>query len=189
MSLPTILHMKGVARGRLTIEYTGRLIPEEVLKTFTEYKEMLNEIKEKGWRYIYIEITGKSLMELEVTDYPCKIIPYGVWAGADAFTLDIDLGRRLPEVRVGEVEQFRINIATKSFPRAVTVDLAKQVITYVEENFWNWKDEWKDDQSRLQPAKEVYEVVKWLIEERKFKLHENYQIEKYQEIKEKFEKY
>jgi hypothetical protein len=188
MSLPTILHVKGVARGKLTLEYSGRLIPEKVLETFPEYKKMLDEIKEKGWRYVYIEISGKSLIDLEISDYPCKVIPYGVWAGPNAFTLDIDLGRKLPELKVGEVEQFRINIASKSYPRIVTVDLAKQVITYIDENFWNWKDEWKDDEQKLQPAREAYEVVKWLVEEKKFKLHEEYRAEKYQEIKEKFDK-
>ncbi len=189
MSLPTIFHLKGKAKGKLTLEYTGKLNPEEVLKTFPEFREALNEIKSKGWRYVYIEITGKSFIELEVADYPCRIIPYGVWAGANAFTLDIDLGRKLPEVKVGEVEQFRINIASKTFPRAATVDLAKKVITYIEEGFWNWRNEWKDDESKLQPAKEVYEIVKWLIEEKKFKLHENYQEARFQELKREIEKY
>ncbi|MEM2004124.1 MAG: hypothetical protein QXQ37_05675 [Nitrososphaerota archaeon] len=185
MSISLIVHQKGIAQGKLTLEFTGRLLPEDVLKFFPNFKTFLDELKEKNWRYVYIQTNGKTIVELDLTNQPSKIIPYGVWSGQGNFTINIDIGSSIPNIKIGAVEEFRINIATKNLPRAATIDLAKNLITYVDESFWNWSDDWKKDESKLPLALEVYDVVKWLVEDKKFTFHENYKSERYQELKEK----
>lgn len=186
MSKSLIIHQKGIAQGKLTLEFTGRVIPEDVLKFFPAFKTFLDEVKEKNWRYVYIQTSGKTVVEFDVTNLPSKIIPYGIWTGQNNFTISIDIGSSIPETKISAVEEFRINIATKNLPRAATVDLAKNIITYIDESFWNWTDEWKTDESKLSLALEVYDVVKWLVEDKKFTLHENYNFERYQELKQNF---
>lgn len=186
MSISLIVHQRGIAQGKLTLEFTGRVLPEDVLKFFPNFKIFLDEIKERNLRYIYIQTNGKTIVEFDVTNQPSKIIPYGVWSGQRSFTINIDVGSNIPNIKIGAVEEFRINIATKNLPRAATVDLAKNLVTYIDESFWNWTDDWKTDESKLSLALEVYDVVKWLVEDKKFTLHENYSLERYQELKEKF---
>lgn len=186
MSKSLIIHQKGIAQGKLSLEFTGRVLPEDVLKFFPDFKTFLEEVKEKNWRYIYIQTSGKTVIEFDIANLPSKIIPYGIWTGQSNFTINIDIGSNIPEPKISAVDEFRINIATKNLPRAATIDLAKNLVTYIDEPFWNWTDEWMSDESKLSLALEVYEVAKWLIEDKKFTLHENYSPEKYQELKEKF---
>ncbi|MBS7654642.1 MAG: hypothetical protein QXO01_03305 [Nitrososphaerota archaeon] len=189
---PTFLitNQKAVANGKLTLEYDGRLTPELVLKNFLEYKSILDEITLKGWKYLYIEMTGKYFVELEFSGQPSRIIPYAAdWFTKGRFSIDVELGKPFPEVKIKEVDEFHINISTKSFPRSVTVELVKQIITYVENTFWDWMDEWMEDKEKLSKAFEVYEVVRWLMEEKKFKLHENLHEERCRGLLQKFREY
>lgn len=187
MNISTIIHQRGFASGKLTLEFSGKIIPEDALNTFPEFKAILNEIKERNWRYVYIQTNGKTVVEFDLSNQPCKIIPYGVWGGPGTFTVDIEMGRNMPDAKIVSVDEFRINVATKNLPRATTVDIARRTITYIDDNFWNWRDEWENDESKLTLALEVYEVVKWLVEDKEFKLHENYSPERYQDLKVKFE--
>ncbi|MEM1677383.1 MAG: hypothetical protein QW095_06065 [Nitrososphaerota archaeon] len=185
-----VIHQKAIAEGKITLKYSGRLTPELALKCAPEYRSILEEIVSKGWRYLYIETMGRYSIELDLSGRPSRIIPYAAdWYVTGRFFIDVELSKPLPELKVEGVDEFRINISTKNFPRAVTVDLAKQVITYIESVFWDWSDEWINDQEKLSNALEVYPVVKWLIEEKKFKLHENLSEERCRELLQKFAEY
>ncbi|MEM2216738.1 MAG: hypothetical protein QXP57_09280 [Nitrososphaerota archaeon] len=176
--------------GKLIMEFVNRLPPTLVLQFFPGYKKLLDEIASKNWKYLYIETFGKYLLELEFQGEACKIIPHSPdWFLKGRFSINVELGKPLPELKVEGVDEFRINISTESFPRAVTIDLVKQVITYIESIFWDWNDEWINDQEKLSKASEVYTVVKWLIEEKKFKLHENLSEERCKELLQKFVRY
>lgn len=188
MILGRILNQKGLANGKLALEFTEILPPEDILKEFPEHKNLLNEIKENGWRYIFIHTYGKSIIEFDISNNPGKIIPYGIWSGEGNFTINIDVGKNVPEPRVKSVNEFRINIAIKNMPRALTIDIAKKTITYIDEVFWNWKDEFTEDEDKRVYAIEIHKALKWLIEEKKFELDKNYPLQKYQELKEKIEK-
>jgi hypothetical protein len=186
MNLGRILNQKGLTAGKLKIEFSGILTPEDVLKENPELKNILNEIKEKGWRYLFIHTSGKTAIEFDISNQPSKIIPYGIWSGEGNYTINIDIGKNISEPKIKSVEEFRINISIKDLPRAVTIDIVKKLITYIDENFWNWKDEWTTDENKLSLATGVYEVVKWLIEEKKFELAENYNKERYTQLLETF---
>lgn len=188
MILGRILNQKGLASGKIALEFTEILPPEEILKEFPEYKNLLNEIKENGWRYIFIHTYGKTAIEFDITNNPGKIIPYGIWSGEGNFTINIDVGKNVPEPRIKSVDEFRINISIKDTPRALTIDIVKKIITYIDEEFWNWKDEFMEDEDKRGRAIEIYKALRWLIEEKKFVLDKSYQQQKYQELKEKIEK-
>ncbi|MEM3589296.1 MAG: hypothetical protein QXE25_05590, partial [Nitrososphaerota archaeon] len=156
MILGRILNQKGLASGKIALEFTEILPPEEILKEFPEYKNLLNEIKENGWRYIFIHTYGKTAIEFDITNNPGKIIPYGIWSGEGNFTINIDVGKNVPEPRIKSVDEFRINISIKDTPRALTIDIVKKIITYIDEEFWNWKDEFMEDEDKRGHAIEIY---------------------------------
>lgn len=187
MSMTTIIYQKGLANGKLTVEFSGRISPEAALDALPELRDTLNEIKEKGWRYFYIEAEGTTFIELELSNHLSKIIPYGFWGKGESFSINIDLGKKLPEVKIKSLNLFKINISTINLPRAVTIDLAKKLITYIDESFWNWQEEWKTDESKKSIALEVFKIVKWVIEEKGYRLSENYDIEHYKKLEKRFE--
>ena len=188
MSVGFITLEKGVASGGLNLEYRGRVPPELLVKNYPEFKEFLEEVKERGWKYLYIDNNCKYVLELSFSNQPCRILPTGVWSGEGVYSVVIDIGMSLPDIKIQEVEEFRINICTKSFPRAVTINLPKKMVMYIHEPLWNWVDEWINDQEKLLQALEVYEVVRWLIREKKFNLHETLDEKRCNELLEKFEK-
>ncbi|MEM2910088.1 MAG: hypothetical protein QXO01_03345 [Nitrososphaerota archaeon] len=175
----------GYAKGKVSIRVM-RTAPDEIVKYRQDIRSWLDAIKEKGWTFLYIEAKAWGVAEVDVENKPFRLFPTA-WTPhtgtrAEArFVLDIDVST-WPEIKdVSEVEIFRINICTKSFPRSVSVDLSKGLITYVNEAFWNWESGWEKDPEKLSQALEVYEVIKWLIDEKKLTLSENYNLERYKE--------
>lgn len=175
------MYGSGYARGRLSLELEER-IPDRILKFRPEIRLMLEAIVKKGWRYLYIETRGTAVAEVDLEMKPCKLMSYGETIGREYCSIEI-ITERFPEIKdIKEVEEFSINISTKSFPRAVTVDLSDGVVTYLQDAFWKWESGWEKDPEKLSKAKEVYGVAKWLLEDKKLKLHENFSIERYREI-------
>jgi hypothetical protein len=84
---------------------------------------------------------------------------------------------------VPEVQEFRVNVSSKSFPRAATVDLARGVVTYLHDPFWRWEKGWEADGKKLSNAREVYDIATWLLDVKKFKLIDVFKPERYLELK------
>jgi len=190
LSYELISNRPASTNGKLILEYNDRLIPELVLNQFSQYKEFLDEILLKGWRYLYIEVKGKYSLELELSGQECRIIPQTPdWYIKGHFLMEVRLEKPVPELKIKEVDEFRINISTRSFPRTVTLDLAKHIITYIEDCLWNWDDSWRRDKEKLSRALEVYEVVKWLLDEKNFQLHESLSEKKVKNLLRKFDEY
>ena len=59
---------------------------------------------------------------------------------------------------------------------------------HIENVLWKWSLGKEKKTSKLSEAREVYEVAKWLIEEKKFKPECSYVLEKYKKLVELFEK-
>ena len=64
----------------------------------------------------------------------------------------------------------------------------KKIITYISDSFWRWEDEWVNDESKKTKALEIYELLKWFIEEKGFQLTHEYSIERWKHLSEIFEK-
>jgi hypothetical protein len=180
------------------LDSTDRMAAEDVLKFHPELQSFLDEIENKGWRYLYIEARGTSVAEIDLDRSPYKIAVADVYprpttASDDVYgppdtnvaplLLEVELAQKIIKLGgVPEVQMFRINVSTKSFPRAATVDIAKGVITYLNEAFWSWEETWKEDPKKLAEAREIHEVAEWLLEMKKQKLQENYSLDRYKEI-------
>jgi hypothetical protein len=167
----------GFAKGRLSLEYTGLVNPAAVLKYHPEFQARLDEILQHGWTYYLIETRGRSVSDVDI-DQTYRMLSDGL-----GYSVYLGLGEEPPGVTsVPEVTEFRINISTKSFPRAVTVDLTKDTITYIHEAFWEWQEEWKGDSTKLLQATEVYEVAKWLLDVKNMKLVEGLDMERFRKL-------
>jgi hypothetical protein len=112
------------------------------------------------------KIRDTSEIDLDGSPYKVRIgdIQGTSEMGPHQNVLEIELGQKLLTFSaVPQVQMFRINVSTKSFPRAVTVNIAKGLVTYLNEAFWGWQNRWERDEKRLSKAKEVHHVAKWLL--------------------------
>jgi hypothetical protein len=181
------LSFSGFAKGKVALESNGRMIAEDILKFHPELQSFLNDIEKQGWRYLYIETRGTALAEIDLVGLQYRVRPGNAYdpseAGASQNILEIVLGNKTVRLSgVPEVDVFRINVSTKSLPRAVTVDIAKGLVTYVNDTFWAWQTGWEKDERKLSEAREVHEVTKWLLEIKGQKLHESYSMQRYNEL-------
>ena len=88
---------------------------------------------------------------------------------------------------IPEISEFSVNVCSKSFPRAATVDLSKGLVTYIDDHFWRWEKGWESDKKKLSDAREVQEIASWLLDVKGYKLIEALKSERYQELKDIFE--
>jgi hypothetical protein len=172
----------GFSKGKLSLEYTDMVTPMAVLSFHPELQTQLDEITKQGWSYLFIESRAKSVCELNIDE------TYRLLADGTGYYIQLFVGDQPPGITgMPEVTEFRINICTKSFPRAATIDLPKGMVTYIHEALWEWQEDWRNDPVRLEQAKEVYEVAKWLVNVKKMKLHEELKVERFTELAKLFE--
>jgi hypothetical protein len=163
------------------------MFAEEILKFHPELQAFLDDIEKKGWTYLYIETRGTSVAEIDADGSAYRVRSRDLHdvseTGPGRNVLEIELGQK-PIILSGvpEVQMFKINVSTKSFPRAVTVDIAKGLITYLNDAFWGWQEGWEKDAKRISEAREVHEVAKWLLEVKKQRLEETYDMQRYNGI-------
>lgn len=170
---------RGIVTGKLTFTSIGRMKASEILKFHPEIQLILDEIVEKGWKYLYIETRGKAIAEHNLEEGVYRLVYESGMTNFD-YRVEVHIGTNLPELtEIPDILEFRINISTEHFPRAATIDLSKNIITYLHDAFWRWEK----DPKRLTEALEVYQVAKWLIEEKKLKLHGKLDITQYTELK------
>jgi len=133
----------GDAEGHLSL-LTARMIPLEILTFHPEIQKTLDEVEKKGWKYLYIETIATSRAEItlvksrfRIVRSPRKLADDGHSIEAADNVVELSIGRELPEIKaIPEVRLFRVNICSKSFPRAATVDLSKLEVTYLHDPFW-----------------------------------------------------
>jgi hypothetical protein len=180
----------GEAKGDLSLRFSGLMQAEEVLRFHPEIQAQLDEIARQGWKYLYIVISGTAVTEVPIENQPCRIRMSTLYGGRSApppTVLEVTLRQQTPELKdVPEVQEFRINVCSKSFPRAAVVDLSKGLVTYIHDPFWKWDKQWTDDAQKLSDAKEVYEIARWLVEVKKYSLAEPLQLSRYSELADQF---
>jgi hypothetical protein len=181
----------GNAKVQVDLRSTDRMSPEDVLVFHPEIQAKLDEITNKGWSFLYIETVATALAEVRVDDTRFRINPNAARNPLShrqpENVLELDIGYQIPAiVGIPEVKEFRINVCSKSFPRAATVDLATGIISYLHDPFWKWQTGWEADEKKLSAAREVYEVTTWLVDTKKYKLHDDLKIERFQELSQIF---
>lgn len=156
--------MTGSVDGKLDIRVEKFLTLDELLTHLPAAKAFLDELSKRGWRYYFIEGYGTVVMQLDMVSSPYAAHVKEHPRGGLSYSMSLDFGRSTPRLKLGgiiDLQRFIVNICSKYYPRAVTVDLTKNEITYVHESLWVSKGE-KD--------KDVLKLLRWLIEEKKFKL-------------------
>lgn len=177
----------GEAKGRIALSSLGRMQPMDALRFHPEIQAQLDEITKHGWTYLYIEITGRALAEvvLEASTFrmTSRPAPGAYRSGRYRYFLETEIGGQMPTIAsIPEILEFRVNVCSKSFPRAVTVDLSKGLVTYIDDPFWKWEKGWEADPKKLSDAKEIYEIASWLLDVKGYKLNEAFKLERYQEL-------
>ena len=180
----------GEATGTVTLKFTGVMHPSDILRFHPEIQSQLDEVVKKGWKYLFIQTEGTAITELRAQAMPCRLRASTSFSSKSlppAPTLELDLGQHpLDLTSMPDVQQFRVNISTKTFPRAVSIDLVTRTATYIHDALWNWDRTWAADAAKSTQAKEVYEVARWVVEEKKFKLIEPFNPSRYGELTAEF---
>ena len=187
MSLPYF----GNANGEVNLTYTSRLAASDILKFHPELQSKIDEISAKKWVCIFAVTSGTALARLSLDGSGFKIIPSSFFEGGVSGKRETLLQVRIwPNatelIGVPEVKEFRINICSKSFPRAVTADLEEETVTYVHDALWKWQEGDEKEEAKVNEAREVYEIASWLIDVKKYKMDPAIDLKKYEELSEIF---
>ena len=163
------------AEGTLRLSKHGILSANDALGFNPRIQAVLQEVEDNGWKYLFIETFGTALYELKLVEAPCEIGTYGSGMDPEEKTTTHVQLEMSPEalrlVDVPELDTFVVNISTKHFPRAITVELSKLAVTYIHEALWSLQEN-ESDEKKLREAKEVHEVFRWAIQEKKMQLGE-----------------
>jgi hypothetical protein len=158
----------GLTNGKLEVETERFITFEEMVNFFPSSKAFFDELDQLNRRYYYIDGHGRVVLEIDIegADYKWKSEEHP--RGGMVYNLSVDFGRRLPAIdlkRIVSLDRFIVNICSKNYPRAVTVDLLNNEVVYVHESLWIQKGEENRDES-----KDVLQILQWLIEKKQFKL-------------------
>jgi hypothetical protein len=181
--------LNGNAKVQVALRSTSRMSALDVLKSHPEIGAQLDEIERQGWAFLYIETVATALAEVSLENTVYRINPEASRPKLDARgqpfenVLELEIGTELPPViGIPDVKEFRINVCSKSFPRAATVDLATGIVSYLHDPFWKWEQGFESDKKKLSDAREVFEIATWLLDVKKYKLREDLKVERYQEL-------
>jgi hypothetical protein len=187
MGASSIPMEKGVVRGKLVLKCPGRAPFSEIMKIRPDIESLLAEIESRGWRHMYVDHEASLVGEIEFNNVEYQIVPWSILRGPYGMVIDVQWN--FPQVTGLELEKLVYNVFThNTFPRAVTIDVQKKTILYITDAFWKWEEEWLKDEPKKTKALETYELLKWLIEEKGFTPTPEYNLEKWKQLSELFEK-
>lgn len=163
---------------------------EDVLKFHPWIKHLLEEIRNKGLRYKISNIDAEVLVELDFDKltlnlkyYPPRIEEF---EEEGTYEISAELGSEPPAfMKILSVEYFEIEILTKHGWYAVKIDPFGKRVKGICDVLWDFG---KEGPNKLAEAKEVYEIAKWFIEEKGFKLADDYVTRTYKKLVDLFEK-
>ncbi|RLE73379.1 MAG: hypothetical protein DRJ37_00445 [Thermoprotei archaeon] len=166
---------------------------KEILKFYPDLKPFLDEIKERGWSYAFTDIVGEAeaVLDLEKLSFRLHYYPPRIerFEEEGKYTIEAEIGASPPAMlKVLSVEEFKIRISSEHSWSAVKIDPQKKVITYIEGVLYDYLFSKEKTPQKLSEAREVYEIAKFLIEEKGFKPEDKYVVERYKELVDLFEK-
>jgi len=178
---------------KYTVRLKGELnLSEDDVKRFHPWIDpLLEEIKKKGWKYNFSNVNAEVLVELDLNEltltlkyYPPRIEEF---EEKGTYEISAEIGNDPPAVmKILSVEKFNVEISTEHCWRAVEIDPFKREIKWIYDVLWSGLN--KDGPNRLSEAREVYEVAKWLIEEKGFKPANDYVVKDYKKLLDLFER-
>lgn len=166
--VPVVPPLTGCMDGKLDVETTQFVTFDELCNHDPEKKSFFDELDKKDRRYFLIDCHCHVMLELNIEAASYVWQSYEAPRGGFAYKLAFDFGRRLPRMnlkKVINVESCTVNICSRDFARGVTVDLVNNQVTYVNDALWVSKGEGCEE-----AAKDILAIVKWLVDDKKFKL-------------------
>jgi len=178
---------------KYTVKLKGEFsLSENDVKRFHPWiNPLLEEIKRKGWKYDFSNVNAEVLVELNLNEltltlkyYPPRIEEF---EEKGTYEISAEIGNEPPAVmKILSIEKFNIEISTEHCWRAVEIDPFKRKVESIHDVLWSGL--YKDGPNRLSEAREVYEVAKWLIDEKGFKPADDYVVKNYKKLLDLFEK-
>ena len=184
-------NLSGEADGRIELVSSDRMVAADILQFHPEIEAKLKEINGQGWSYLFIETVASTRAIITLNKAKFKIVPIPTYRpnSPEENRIEFEIGTEVPRAdSIPEVKEFRINICSKSFPRAVTLDLASGVVSYVHDPFWKWQRGDEKDETKLNEAREVYEILRWLLDVKKYRLEQALDMRRYEELARLFNK-
>jgi len=166
--VPVIPPRTGLMEGKLDVETERFVTFEELCTHQPSAKEFFGELDAKGRPFLLIDCHCRVVLELEVALAPYSWQTYEAPRGGYAYKLAFDFGRRLPALRLKKIvdlERCMVNICSRHFARGITIDLTKNEVSYVHDSLWVSKGV-----GCAEEAKDVLDILRWLVDEKKFKL-------------------
>ncbi|RLG40550.1 MAG: hypothetical protein DRO05_06045 [Thermoproteota archaeon] len=181
-----------VRGSKLKVRFRGHLDLNEsdVLRFYPQISGFLNEINAKGWSYRIYGVEGEALVEVDIENAKFKLHYYHPrverFEEEGRYAIEAEIGPEEPNIiRILDVSGFKVSIGTKHAWCAASVDPMKGEITSISGVLGWFKRE--GEPSRLKEAREVYEVVKWLVKDKGLKFKDRYVEESYKELVDMFE--
>lgn len=164
---------------------------KDVVEFHPWIKPLLEEIVKRGWKYEISGVKAEVLVELDLDNIPMTLryYPPRIEEPEDEGTYEVsaELGKEPPAVLdIRSIEGFDIAISTEHCWRAVEIDPFKQEVKWIHDVLWHGLKE--DGPKKLAEAREVYEVAKWLVDERGFRLASEHVARNYRRLLDLFEK-
>lgn len=166
--VPMVPPRAGSMTGKLEVETSRFVTFNELCAHVPEINDFFVALDKKGLKYLLVDSHGKIVLEMAVETAPYVWQTYEAARGGFAYKLAFDFGRRLPRMGLKKVlglENCIVNIRNQDFPRALTVDLVQNAVTFVHDSLWAARGK------KLSPeARRVLQILRWLVEDKKFKI-------------------
>ena len=166
--IPIVPPRTGSMTGKLDVETERFVTFDELYKHLPRAKAFFDELEKKGRTFFFIDCHCKVVLETELESAVYVWQMYEAPRGGYAYKLAFDFGRRLPKLNLKKIvslERCVVNICSRDYARGVTIDLTKNEITYVHDSLWVSRGE-----GCAEEAKDVLEILRWLVEDKKYKI-------------------
>ncbi len=182
-----------VERSTLHVRFDGDIdvAEAEILRFHPEVKELLKEIRNRGWNYRFTHVRGEAVVRVDLEREKFRLTYYRPRIEDNEveghYELEIKIGEKQPEiVDVCRIEGFQLEIDTDHAWSAVAIDPLRGAVTGVNDVLW-WGLTHHRKPRRLKEAREVYEAVTWAVKEKGYMLEDEYVSERYKKLVDLFE--
>jgi hypothetical protein len=166
--IPIVPPRTGTMTGKLDVETERFVTFDELYTHHPQAQTFFDELEKKGRTFFFIDCHCKVMLEMDLESASYVWQMYEAPRGGFAYKLAFDFGRRLPKLglkKIVSIERCLVNICSKDYARAVTIDLTRNEINYIHDSLWDSRRK-----GYTEEAKDVLAILQWLIEDKKFTL-------------------
>jgi hypothetical protein len=182
-----------IKSNRLHVRFEGdiEVSDKQIFQYHPQIKPLIDEIMSRGWKYRFEDVKGEAIVEVDLSQvsfrysyYPPRIEEL---ENEGSYKLHVPLGSQPPNViEIKKVDHFKIGISTKNYWHAASIDPFANKVTQIENPF-HYGFLTREEPKRFAEARELYELSKWLFQEKKMEPEDSYVAENYKDILDRFE--